>query len=158
MVAVESLPPVWRGVAIAVMAIAMTTATGWYLSPISHPDSPSVPAQVITGSGVANAASAPGIALTVESPTPDGVMAAPSAPTAAIGSGITSRQRPAIDLAATFQQAQTDLGSMPAPLPPGVVSWQGMTQEQAAKAFESAVQEYSRSITANPFRSEIGKN
>jgi hypothetical protein len=159
MAGVERQSPVSRLGAIAVMAVAITATAGWYLSPITHQDSPSAPLQEdIASSGVTHVTPVLAASMVVKSRTPDSVVVAPPTHTAAISSGITSSHQPPVDLATAIQHARADVGSTPAPLPPGVVSWQGMTQEQAAKAFESAVQEYSRSITAKPFRSEVGKN
>jgi hypothetical protein len=60
MAGVGSQAPISRRVAIAVLAVAITAAAGWYLSPITHRDLSAAPFQEdIATSGVTNATPAP---------------------------------------------------------------------------------------------------
>ena len=61
------------------------------------------------------------------------------------------KQASAAEFSDALAQARVKAEKSPGPMPPGVSGWQGLSQAEAAKAFESAVNEHSRQATANPF-------
>ena len=61
------------------------------------------------------------------------------------------KQAAAAEFSEALARVHAKAEKSPGPMPPGVSGWQGLSQAEAAKAFESAVNEHSRQATANPF-------